>query len=66
MNKFSFDDKKIAILGFGMEWKSTLQFLLDHGVDFSYITIIDEVNHIDNATEYREVLDDFFKNAEIA
>jgi len=32
--------------------QNTLQFLLDHGVDFSYITIIDEVNHIDNATDF--------------
>ena len=37
-----FQDKKIAILGYGREWKSTLNFLLHHGVMKNQITILDK------------------------
>lgn len=41
--------KKIAILGFGKEWKSSLDFLINQWIDFENITIFDQNNQeIDN------------------
>lgn len=42
MDLTSYQDKKIAILGFGREGKSTLQFLLRHGISPHHITILDK------------------------
>lgn len=35
-------DKKIAILGFGLEWQSTLNFLLENWVNKQNITLLDK------------------------
>jgi UDP-N-acetylmuramoylalanine-D-glutamate ligase len=37
-----FQNKKIAILGYGREGKSTLNFLLEQGVDKHQITLLDK------------------------
>lgn len=44
MNTKQFAGKKIAILGFGLEGKSTLNFLLDNHFEFEKITVLD-INH---------------------
>lgn len=41
MNTKQFAGKKIAILGFGLEGKSTLNFLLNHHFAFDQITVLD-------------------------
>lgn len=41
MDKNQFAGKKIAILGFGLEGKSTLNFLLNHHFAFDQITVLD-------------------------
>lgn len=41
MNTKQFAGKKIAILGFGLEGKSTLNFLLDNQFEFDKITVLD-------------------------
>lgn len=43
-----FENKHTALLGYGTEWKSTLNFLLEQGIAPQYITILDK-NEIDNA-----------------
>gem|GEM_PF-3798678 len=41
-------DKKIAILGFGLEGQSTLKFLLKNGVSKENITLLDQKDIADN------------------
>ncbi|MDO4714228.1 MAG: hypothetical protein Q4B28_06390 [bacterium] len=41
MNTKQFAGKKIAILGFGLEGKSTLNFLLENHFEFDTITVLD-------------------------
>ncbi len=49
-----FTGKQIAILGFGLEGKSTLDFLRGHGVEDAYITLLDKKS-IDDASWLRTV-----------
>lgn len=67
-------DKNIAILGFGLEWKSTLNFLMNQNAQFKSITILDVNQHLQTSSlvgsvvwdEYLERLDQYdiiFKSA---
>lgn len=48
-------DKNIAILGFGLEGKSTLRFLMDQKVSFRNITILDTNKDLDSPDEVQKV-----------
>lgn len=39
-------DKNIAILGFGLEGKSTLNFLMNTNIPFKNLTILDVNQHL--------------------
>ena len=41
MDKKQFEWKNIAILGFWLEWKSTLNFLLQNNFSFNKLTVLD-------------------------
>ncbi len=56
INFEKFQNKKIAILGYGREWKSTLQFLLKIGVQPKNITILDVVQKIEWLADNLEYL----------
>ncbi|PJA48856.1 MAG: UDP-N-acetylmuramoyl-L-alanine--D-glutamate ligase [candidate division SR1 bacterium CG_4_9_14_3_um_filter_40_9] len=69
-------DKNIAILGFGLEGKSTLNFLMNQNAQFKSITILDVNQHLQTSSlvgsvtgdEYLERLDQYdiiFKSAGI-
>jgi UDP-N-acetylmuramoylalanine-D-glutamate ligase len=67
-------DKNIAILGYGLEGKSTLNFLMNQNLQFKNLTILDVNQHLQTSSlvnsvtgaEYLDHLDQYdvvFKSA---
>lgn len=61
MGDFSkFQNKKIAVLGYGREGKSSLQFLLKIGVQPKNVTILDGAKKIEGLAENFGILNQIF------
>lgn len=60
INFEKFKNKKIAILGYGREGKSSLQFLLKIGISPKNITILDGAKQIDGFAHHLEYLNQTF------
>lgn len=64
MNLSHYQQKKIAILGYGREGQSTFRFLLNHGILEKQITILDKTRN-ENYLQNLENYDIIFKSAGI-
>ena len=58
-------NKKIWILWYGKEWKSTLNFLLRHDIEPSNITILDWMNQFTNMRKLSKKSEWFWPNLQI-
>ena len=56
MNLEKFKNKKIAILGFGLEWKSSLRFLLKLWIELENITILDWNKNLEITEKVEKIL----------